>query len=659
MLLVVAHHAGLPLPGGFVGVDVFFVISGYVITQLLLAELVATGGLSLITFYARRARRLLPALTVMLVVVAIAAGLLLSPLGAQQQAVDTTVGASSFTANIQLFQTPKGYFDPDTKTNAVLHTWSLSVEEQFYFVFPLGLLLVWRLTTRIAGRRRAAGWLVASIVIISMLSLLVSWLASHGRLSSLAHQFGGGTRELAFYMPFTRIWEFGAGVMVALIAAQLRARWLAVILGATGLVVVVSSAVVITALDPFPGTVALWPVIGTVMLLIAGAQRTPTTQLLSSRPLVFIGDVSYGWYLWHWPLIVFSHALWPGEFWPVLGAALVALPVAWMSYRFVEHPLRAAKGWSNRRGLLLGVGCIVASLLAALGLSMVARREAATAPARFLATALEPHANEVRGCSNGPLLGTLELEPCTWTVEGSVGTVLLVGDSNAGQFTEPVAAAANQAGFNFSVAARFTCPFVDLDVLVPGRDIAACRRFVRDTVEKLVLQRPALVIIASASTAYLNWDAVTFVDRTSGARSSTRDAKLRAWQAGLRAVVTRLAAAGIPTVVVHTIPWLEQLSLVTCPYLRIRSDVRSCGSSASRSEIERQQQATRDAERQAVAGLAGASTVDFTEELCTATECTALRGDRWLYRDSGHLSVAGARSLTPSFTRLLGEHVTR
>ncbi len=299
VLLVVFFHAGLHVPGGFMGVDVFFAISGFVITGLLLRELEPGGRIDFGRFYTRRARRLLPALALMVTVVAVL-GTLASPAVTQRIGAVTGIFASLFSANIYLGRLPSGYFDVSATLNPFLNTWTLGVEEQFYLFFPLLLLVSWKVWRR-------AGAVIA-VAAVSLLSI--------GLAHALAGQVIGGANapRLAFFGSPSRAWEFGAGALLALLVpliARLPAP-VAHVLGAVGLAAIALAEFrYYDTLGVSVGTLLL-PVGGTCALLAAGtATSRGFARLFSIRPAVWFGDLSYSWYLWHWPLIVYAKALWP------------------------------------------------------------------------------------------------------------------------------------------------------------------------------------------------------------------------------------------------------------------------------------------------------------------------------------------------------------
>lgn len=354
--MVVAFHARLPLPGGFVGVDVFFVISGFVITAMLHREWISTGRIGYRQFYLRRFKRLTPALALTVAVTMLISALVLSPLGAQQTAAETAIGAMLLIANFVIASTTGAYFDAPAESNPLLNTWSLSVEEQFYLVFPALMTLGWYLARR-RGLMRFSPHLIIGVIAIISFALAVA--------GNYGLAFPGSTSVLGFYGPFGRAWEFAVGALLALVLARWRfnAPRSGAALGVGGLTLLIASLWVINEATPFPGTRTLLPVTGTLLLLAAGTQGSAvTTRALSTRPMVKFGDWSYSIYLWHWPLIVFAVCLWPQSPLAAPIAAVISMVPALVSYHWVEQPLRRIGALGARRTILLITAVVVPPL---------------------------------------------------------------------------------------------------------------------------------------------------------------------------------------------------------------------------------------------------------------------------------------------------------
>jgi peptidoglycan/LPS O-acetylase OafA/YrhL len=345
VLMVITFHAGLPIPGGFVGVDVFFVISGFVITTVLQRKRVRDGHVAFGAFYWLRFKRLMPALSLVTTVTMILSILILSPFGPQQTAAGTAIGAMFGVSNVVIASTTGGYFDAQAETNPFLQMWSLSVEEQFYVVFPAVLALGWTFSLRWRRFSLMPYFAVGTLALASV-SFLVC--GSFG-------MFGEGNQFITgFYSPFTRAWEFAVGALLALLLNDkfVLSALFRTLAGAVGAGMVIGSVLMITGETPFPGKWTLLPVVGTVLLLAAGSGGgSLVAQLLSIRPLVKIGDWSYSIYLWHWPLIVFAILLWPLEDLAPLLACTLAIPLAAISYRWLERPLRQHQFRSRSRAL--------------------------------------------------------------------------------------------------------------------------------------------------------------------------------------------------------------------------------------------------------------------------------------------------------------------
>ncbi len=316
---VLLFHLDLrPMAAGFIGVDIFFVISGFLITSLLMRDLEG-DRFSLLRFYRKRALRILPPLVVVLVLVLGASVLLLLP-GELLVTARAALATLLFASNLY-FWSSFDYFTPDAKENPLLHTWSLGIEEQFYLVLPLILWAVFR------WRRQAVLPVVAATVVCSF--ALGLWMT-------------GAQPKAAFYLLPARYWELGAGALLALGAARLSfGAGVKEGMGGAGLCLIIGGLIVITPTTSFPGLAALWPVAGAVLVIGAGNTRL-SGRALSWRPLVFLGQISYSLYLWHWPMIVF----WKVQNGPELSAAaqlglgLGAILMASLSTFWIEKPFR-------------------------------------------------------------------------------------------------------------------------------------------------------------------------------------------------------------------------------------------------------------------------------------------------------------------------------
>ncbi|KQS63448.1 hypothetical protein ASG39_16375 [Rhizobium sp. Leaf371] len=342
---VVLHHAGLPfLPGGFLGVDIFFVISGYLITALIVRDLDA-GTFSMRAFYDRRARRILPALLVMLAATIPFAWMWMIPLDFKNYAQSLLASLFSY-SNIH-FATKEGYFAPDMGRAPLLHTWSLAVEEQFYLLFPVFVLFL-------ARKRR--GMLVAAIGGLCLLSFAVCLVGVEA------------FPTINFYFLSSRAWELLAGALFSFVGPS-RSRRTNEVGALAGLVLVLLSILVPTSQQAWPSFLTVWPVLGAGLLLVFGVQGTLTARLLSLPPFVGLGLVSYSFYLWHQPVFAFArirNAAEPGL--PVmLALSFGALAVAVLSWRYVEQPFRTRSGarrigWKTLRILIGSLAVLIVSV---------------------------------------------------------------------------------------------------------------------------------------------------------------------------------------------------------------------------------------------------------------------------------------------------------
>jgi peptidoglycan/LPS O-acetylase OafA/YrhL len=344
---VVLYHAGLGMTGGFVGVDVFFVISGYLITGLILKEL-SRGTFSLKDFWERRARRILPAMSVMVLATLVAGYFFFLPWDYEELG-RSVIAQSVFGANFH-FWAQSGYFDGPAEMKPLLHTWSLAVEEQFYLLFPALLLLIWRRLWK-----HARGLLITLWVLSFLLSVVGS------------HHFADAT----FYLLPARAWELLTGALLALYRPSMKPvsrPALAELASALGLGLILLACFCFDAGTRFPGASALLPCAGTALFLWANESRvTLSGRILSLKPFVFVGLVSYSWYLWHWPAFAYLNRIYLDEVpaavvWAVVfGSFLMAI----LSWRLVETPFRTRRLLPTRRGVSIASASAILMAIAA------------------------------------------------------------------------------------------------------------------------------------------------------------------------------------------------------------------------------------------------------------------------------------------------------
>lgn len=438
VLAVVLYHFGLPgLSGGFVGVDVFFVLSGFLIGGILWSELIETGRIRLGAFYLRRIRRLAPAYFVMAAVSFILAWIVLLPFEFRAFG-KALIAATVYLSNVHFYR-EAGYFDIGAEDKVLLHTWSLAVEEQFYIVLPFALLLLMRW-------RRALPVLLAGAAILSLLACV--------RLTATSP-------TAAFYLFPLRAWELLAGVLLAIAGQQKNLRWVVhPALSWAGLGLVLAGIVMITPGPGFPGLQALVPVIGTVLILANGRDANPVNRALSHPAPVFIGVISYSLYLWHWPVLTLSQ-YWRGGYSGGVEAALwlaLAFGLSVLSWRYVERPVRRMRGPATRP--LVG-GTVLASVaLLALGALVWKGDGIAGRFAPVVRTHIEASADVNQDWSrcvtpeSGPLAG---VETCPIGPDGPP-EVLIWGDSHLRAMKEGIERAAFAANRPALVIWHAGCP---------------------------------------------------------------------------------------------------------------------------------------------------------------------------------------------------------
>jgi peptidoglycan/LPS O-acetylase OafA/YrhL len=638
VLAVVLFHAGLPLPGGFVGVDVFFVISGFVITAMLVRELASAGRIAFGRFYIRRFKRLTPALALTVSVTCIATVLVLSPLGPQQQAGATGIGAMLLLSNYVIASTTGGYFDAPAATNPLLNLWSLSVEEQFYLGFPLLMFLAWSW----AQRRGRPAHVRALVGLVGVASFALAVYGSQGVSSDIV---------TGFYSPFTRAWEFAAG---ALLALSPQIRWTqggARVVTLLGMGLLLLSLGEIDGTTPFPGLWTLLPVSASVLLISGGSQGV-VGRLLGSRAMVAVGDWSYSIYLWHWPLIVLAGVLFPDRVWVAPLAALVSVVPALLSYRFLEQPIRQRE-FAPRALAVLVVLTLAVPLALGFGLQALAEHVwKPRAQAAHPAAANAMHAGYVQGCHYEPGDGAKDPVPCVWNPEQSGTPVYLLGDSNAAQFEEAIIDATRSLHRPFTASTTSGCPLLDLEMEgpdFPGYGKACLARNLR-LLAWMRSVTPGTVVLAASDDYW--FDAGWSVTTSDGVTTSNRTGKIKAMRESLQRAVRSLQRSGHRVILVQTIPhWVGDYAWEPAR-CTLSSALAGCVQRMPASYETTRTAAVHRAVAE-VAAVTGSATVDVTQQVCPDGTCVTVTSGLPVYRDATHITVAMSHRLAPQFVKAL------
>jgi peptidoglycan/LPS O-acetylase OafA/YrhL len=661
VLLVVANHLRPDLiSGGYVGVDVFFVISGFLITGHMIKEVRGTGRLRLGHFWANRARRILPAsLLAILAVVATAPFVL--PVAELRTLGRQALGSIFYVQNWILAADSVDYSASDNAATPFQHFWSLAVEEQFYVLWPLLVALAALVAARTA-RRSAAVSLSVCLVTVFALVIVPSFVWS-------VHLVGQGDPS-AYFVTTTRLWELGVGgVLAVLLRYTDRLRLPRALLALAGLGAIGWSAFTLTSASPFPGTNALLPVLGTAAVIAAGrtSGAGSLTWLVELKPVQWVGNVSYSLYLWHFPVAIYFVAQTghnPDKL-EVLGLLAVMFALAWASYTWVEQPFRKA-AWARKSDPRALVAALVAMLLVAASTSVFwikpALQEDAWARGAAEVEQLRNAGDErfgagsARDGSYAPFITdgpALLPNPATegkslWLVNSkdcdvdrpkdatamcefgdpdSETVIAVVGDSHARMFAQPIIDAAEQRGWRVVTFLRNSCPFSFTPRALAGsEECVAANEHVLGQITDL---RPDAVL-----SAY--YEGSKF--RPDGAG--------RPGTAGLAAAYDALAATGAKVFAMKDAP-LPREDAYACVGENY-SNPGVCG--MPRAEAFEGRGLTESA---AAAATSDVTVIDFTDRFCDETTCPAVIGGVVVYADQNHISDVYAPTLAPDFAREL------
>ncbi len=629
--LVLFYHAGLPgLSGGYVGVDVFFVISGYLITVLLLNEFARTGSIDLVAFYGRRARRLLPAACLVIVVTTTLFWLVLSPLEFDEFS-PSAVASTLYASNLWFAYITTDYLAGTTDTNPLLHTWSLAIEEQFYIFWPVLVLLLFRYFPSPRESRKILAT-IAAMVVLSMLLCIVLTLVR---------------QPWAFFHLPARAWEFGAGALIALYAggsSHVISPSLRTGLSIAGVSLLGLAGTLFDHSTNFPGVAALVPVIGTALLIFsccsgaASENRSIITSLLSSPPVQFVGDISYSLYLWHWPVFLLIPLVYPtSEI--VQGTAGVALSVilAWLSYRWVENPIRFSLRLSNSGPLSLKFG--VALSLLALVVSVSEQK----ITAHFLASPEQELYHLARQdipriYAENCHLGFFDVTSpdCNYGVRNANKTMVLFGDSHAAQWFPALEKIAVTKGYRLVNLTKSSCPSFVMEFYnsALGRNYHECSTWREHAFATIAALRPDMVILSN-SNGYVDMD-------TASARSE--------WVSGAKESISRLVSSSRNVTIIRDTPRTD-FDPPTClsrSAWRHTSTMNCTFNNAAPAD-----EVINDELKRITEHLKNTHLVDMTPHICSQSTCEVERDGVVLYRDSHHITTAFSKLLSGPLTEAL------
>ncbi len=472
--LVLIFHAKF-VSGGFIGVDIFYVISGFLITGLLLKELNVTGRISLKAFYLRRSKRLLPASFLVLFVTAIFAWLVLPPISRGSIGRDL-IATTLYISNYLFAWWQNDYQNLNATPSPFIHYWSLAVEEQFYIFWPLFIIALAKLKS---ARKFLIGFSTVTIVTFT----LGVWLTIVAPI-------------WAFYSLPTRAWELSVGALIALLPALRRQSRLLAILGAIALII---SALWFNERTPFPGAYALLPVLGTAALLSSiGSWPQPLKWLATNRVSVRLGKISYPLYLWHWPVLVLPIALFARDLylWERIGALILTIILADLTTRFVEEPLRA-RNFKPRRVVISTALAMVFALLVGFGIAQSTTSSILVNGKQVTLASIESRPTPYDdGChlnyheSVSPL--------CEFGKLDSAKTVVLYGDSHAVQWFPALEKLATEKGFKLITLTKSACPSIDVvRESVGAFKMSNCAAWRENAIARITAAKPDLIILSS------------------------------------------------------------------------------------------------------------------------------------------------------------------
>jgi peptidoglycan/LPS O-acetylase OafA/YrhL len=636
ILLVVLFHAGVSVfSGGFVAVDVFFVLSGYFITGVLARELVAEGKVDVTRFLSGRALRLLPALIYVVVATLFLVMWLYAPID-RAPIAGTARSVALYAGNVQFANNNIDYFS--SGENPFLHTWSLAVEEQFYLVWPFLFVLVAFMAQRSRETETEAEGGGGDNTALTRRRLLTGIITA-GILSLAASLWLTKTAQpTAFFGMTTRVWEFALGGVLALLmteSAEDRSG-LGTVLQIGGIAALAYAVWFFDRGTPYPGVAALVPALAAVALLLGGqfAPESAVSRVLSVEWLRTLGRLSYAWYLWHWPLVGVGHVLTPelGVFGGLAWSA-VALGPAWWTYHFVELPWRNGAASKMTPDLIgpAALGISISMAITAHTAMRMSTAQASALPQKVFASA------RVDRMQHGCWAETVDVPvgACEFGDVNSNTVIALFGDSHAEHWLGGLDRAGKANGWKFVAMVKGGCPVPTMTAAQSGRIerwYRECARYREATIQRIVAMRPTAVLLS-------NWDHYLPID----GKGDAWQVKESTWRQGLRRTYERFTSAGITTIAMRGTPktWFDVPACLSRQAARLPF-ARECKYDRSRAYVR----AGIEAQNSAARGLP-IRFVDMNDQICAGPRCSVMRNGIVMFTDDNHLTRTFSSSLAP------------
>lgn len=677
VLAVVLYHANIPgFGGGFVGVDVFFVISGYLICSIILRD-VANGSFSLMHFWERRARRILPALVVLLVCSAFLSYVFVLYSQDFKDYGKSLQLQGVFLSNVFFMHKTDSYFDPFVEYQPLLHTWTLSVEEQFYIVFPvLVLVTIWLVRRRVERYtetesticRYSLRWLVVVFATISFAysTLLVNIAPdSYLALPFLPDILATTKNSTAgFYLLFSRAWELAVGVLLALTLTSTSSIRGAEWIGAAGSLAIIISITCLSQTTPFPGISALLPTLGTAAVLAANTRtRTRIGNYLSSPLMMWFGVISYSLYLWHWPLLVFARtsAIAPLNYVDTAAIVALSIAIAWLSYRFVETPVRKREVLRSQKSVMLFT-CI--SLMSAILFgTLINRTEVAQhrVPAAALKVALATdNINPRRANCFSVAPEILNARgPCLLGEQESISKPMFVlwGDSHSDAIMplfDMLATSFHVSGAYFGQSACVPIIGVFHAGAAQVTQNATCKNTKEQAMKYVQTNNIKYVFLVARWTAFVNGPSIALLsDEQTWSRSPTDAADV--FERNLNVMVKDLSARGVKVYLVRQVAEQPEYSTRTAFYQAVRTGKTVPLKPIPIAEhITYQMKVNEIFDR--ISKLPNVFVLDPAQILCgMRSMCEFEMDGERLYWDQNHINNAGAMKLEPLFRPIFDE----